>query len=99
MALKLEFWPEHDGGPLWSRDGATIDLNSLPLSRGLREQLTRWNGQYDDNKLPTGRSRDEAWLRQGERLLRAVRHELVGYEVIVHEDWWGEPGLPFPGSR
>jgi hypothetical protein len=46
--------------------------------------------------LPVGGHGDDRWLAEGQALLRAVRAALDGqYEVIVHEDWWDEPGMDF----
>jgi hypothetical protein len=92
----IEFWPEYGGaGPLWSPDGTSLDLDALPLTPGLRDRLRRWNSDYDDEKLPTGGSGDADWLGEGRRLLSEVRQALDGVDVVVHEDWWAEPGEPF----
>lgn len=50
MSQVVEFWPEYNGGPLWSDDGNSIDLASLPLSDGLRSRLLAWQPARADAK-------------------------------------------------
>lgn len=90
MPTVLEFWPEYDGGPLWSPEGQTVELASLGLPRELVARLNAWNARYDDAKLPfEGNDRD--WLNEGVSLLAELRSELGhDYEVMVTEPWWGE---------
>ena len=94
---RLEFWPEYgEGGPLWERRGEGVDLSTLALSDDLRRRLVRWNAAYSDDKLPVEGAGDTEWLAQGANLLAEVRRALgPDHEVITHEDWWGEPGVPF----
>jgi hypothetical protein len=90
MARVLEFWPEYNSGPLWSPDGADVDLESLGLPTDLVERLRHWNARYDDSKLPFERD-DVGWLNEGTALLGEVRMALgSAYEVVVTEPWWGE---------
>ena len=93
MATALEFWPEYNGGPLWTQDGKTADLSTLELSPELRNRLTGWNSKYEDSKLPF-EANDSEWLDEGTTLLHDVRSELgSAYEIVVTEPWWGEePG-------
>lgn len=44
----IEFWPDYGQGPLWSPDGETVDPASLGLPDDLVQQLSLWNGSYDD---------------------------------------------------
>lgn len=87
----LEFWPDYGAGPLWAEGGKVVDLASLGLPRELIEELVIWNRGYAEEKLPLEGSGDEAWLREGERLLRRTRAALGrGVSVVVTEPWWGE---------
>jgi hypothetical protein len=96
MPIRLEFWPDYgEQGPLWSA-GKSVDLQSLPLPADLRNQLSTWNQAYEEARLPIDGPGDDEYLHEGQRLLSEVRRSLDGqYEVIVHEEWWGESGLPF----
>ena len=90
MRRVLEFWPEYNSGPLWSDDGQSIDLDSLPLSSELRDRLRHWNARYDDSLLPFDQN-DTEWLVEGRCLLTDTRASLgESYEVVVTEPWWGE---------
>lgn len=96
----IEFWPEHGSGPLWTDDGRSVDLGSVPLSHELRDRLRRWNARYDDSLLPFERN-DTDWLAEGRMLLADTRASLGdGYDVIVTEPWWDEePDPSAPPSR
>jgi hypothetical protein len=87
----LEFWPDYDAGPLWAEDGKAVDLRSLGLPRELIDELTIWNSQYAEEKLPLDGDGDLSWVSEGERLLRRTR-DVVGPDisVVVTEPWWGE---------
>lgn len=90
----LEFWPEYDGGPIWSPDGRSADLDLLPLSNDLRERLRAWNARYDDANLPFEQNAVD-WLAEGRSLLGEVRAALgEAYEVVVTEPWWREEPDP-----
>jgi hypothetical protein len=93
---RLEFWPDYSApSPLWAC-GKPVDLQSLPLPEDLRDRLSSWNAAYEESKLPMDGGGDEEYLQGGRQLLKQVRESLGDtYEVIAHEDWWGEPGLPF----
>ena len=97
LVRRLEFWPEYGKtGPLWEGRGQPVDLSTLGLSADLRERLARWNEVYSDDKLPVEGGGDAEWLAQGAGLLVELRTALgADVEVVTHEDWWGEPGLPF----
>lgn len=96
MTNRLEFWPDYGAeSPLWS-DGKAVDLESLPLSVDLKHRLSTWNRGYEESKLPINGTGDDEYLQEGKRLLDELRRTLDGHcSVIVHEDWWGEAGLPF----
>jgi hypothetical protein len=86
----VEFWPEYNGGPLWSDDGKSVDLAALPLSHDLRSRLMAWNARYDDSKLPF-ETNDAAWLAEGKALLAETRHAVNdSITVVVTEPWWDE---------
>lgn len=88
--MQLEFWPDYGPGPLWEQ-GKPADLRSLGLPRELAKQLTSWNSQYEENKLPLDGLGDDGWVAEGAYLLRKVRLALgAGYNVVVTEPWWGE---------
>ena len=90
MPTLVEFWPEYDGGPLWSEDGKTVEPTSLGLAPDLSGRLAAWNARYDDSKLPFEQN-DREWLDEGARLLTEVRVALGSdYELAVNEEWWGE---------
>ncbi|MFP5487625.1 MAG: hypothetical protein ACLGHQ_04895 [Acidimicrobiia bacterium] len=90
MPIRLEFWPEYNGGPLWSEDGATVEPTSIGLSGEMAGRLLAWNAGYDDDRLPFAKD-DREWLNEGARLLAEVRSALgADYEVVVTEEWWGE---------
>ena len=93
----LEFWPDYSGrGPLWDASGLQVDLDSLGLDRTFVESVRRWIDRYDDSRLPIDGDGDSAWLGEGRGILDAFRRALAArYEVVTHEDWWGEPGQPF----
>lgn len=87
----LEFWPDYGGGPLWTSEGAPVDLSALPLGDDLRRSLVDWNAAYTEECIPVEGPGDPDWLRQGTLLLKRVRHALApGQEVVVTEPWWGE---------
>jgi hypothetical protein len=98
---RLEFWPDYGAGsPLWNSAGKAVDLQSLPLTDDLRSRLAALSAAYEESKLPIEGSGDEEYLKAAQRLLSEVRQALDGqYEVVVHEDWWGKPGLPFDQPR
>jgi hypothetical protein len=57
----IEFWPEYGRkGPLWTRDGRSVDLASMPISDDLRARLTAWNAAYEDAKTPGDGDGDES---------------------------------------
>jgi hypothetical protein len=92
----MEFWPDYgEQGPLWSLAGEPVDLDTVPLTPSLRDRLRSWNRLYADEKLPVDGGGDGGWIEEGRLLLAEVRRALGGVEVVVHEDWWGEPGEPF----
>ncbi|MEQ1872169.1 MAG: hypothetical protein ABL953_00450 [Ilumatobacteraceae bacterium] len=92
--MELEFWPEYNSGPLWSLDGQSIALESLPLPHLLRERLIEWNSRYDDSLLPF-EDNDVPWLAEGRALLTETRIALAGdYRVTVTEPWWDELSDP-----
>lgn len=77
-------------------------MESVILPDDLRQRLASWNSRYDDSKLSVEGGGNEDYLKEGRKLLAELRHAVADrYDVIVHEDWWGEPGLPFrqPGWR
>lgn len=87
----VEFWPDYGPGPLWTDDGKPADLTLLGMRRDLVEQVTAWNAAYEESKVPLEGAGDEAWLREGRRLLHEVRAALgAEYRVVVTEPWWGE---------
>lgn len=89
--MMLEFWPDYGSGPLWTEDGKAADLRSLGLPEELAEQLTVWNSQYAEDKVPLEGSGDSAWLGEGVSLLRRTRDALGSdFQVVVTEPWWGE---------
>jgi len=83
----LEFWPEYNGGPLWSTDGRTVEPETLGLRPGLCEALRLWNARFDDSKLPF-ETHDRQWIDEGVRLLADVRAALRDVDLIVTEPWW-----------
>jgi hypothetical protein len=92
----LEFWPEHGGGPLWSRDGKPVDLSALPVPPDLTKRVAEWTERYNDERLPSAPN-DEEWLAEGRTLLGELRQALgEKYDVIVTEPWWGEKPLEPP---
>lgn len=89
--MLLEFWPDYGPGPLWTEDGKAVSAQSLGLPDELAEQLTLWNTQYAEEKVPIEGSGDSAWLRAGASLLRRTRDALgPDFQVVVTEPWWGE---------
>jgi len=96
MTERLEFWPDYGApSPLWNA-GQAVDLQSLLLPEDLRNRLSSWNAAYEESKVPIDGTGDQQYLTEGHQLLNEVRQCLDGrYEVVTHEDWWGEPGLPF----
>lgn len=89
----IEFWPDYGQGPLWSPDGTPVDPASLGLPDDLVQQLSLWNGSYDDDKLPIEGAGDPAWLAEGRLLLQHVRAAVgPAVRVVVTEPWWGEAG-------
>ncbi len=36
----LEFWPEYDSGPFWTERGESVDLASVGLPAGPKEQAS-----------------------------------------------------------
>ena len=88
----LEFWPDYSGrGPLWDAAGQKVELDSLGLDRTFVDRLRGWLDLYDDSRLPIEGDGDSGWLREGRAILDVLRQALVGrYEVVTHEDWWGE---------
>jgi hypothetical protein len=96
VTVVLEFWPEYGGGPLWTEMGQSVDLSNLEVSTDLKTQLSTWNLEYDDSKLPF-ETNDVQWLEAGKELLARLRNELGGdYQVIVTEPWWGEVPVDYP---
>ena len=86
----LEFWPEHEGGPLWRSDGSSIDLDSLRLPGDLRQRLAEWNKKYEDSLLPF-EGNDLGWLSNGRDLLAELRATLANdFEIVVTEPWWDD---------
>ncbi len=80
--------------------GRQSTFNRLPLPEDLRNRLSSWNAAYEESKLPIDRTGDQQYLTEGHQLLNEVRQCLDGqYQVVTHEDWWGEPGLPFDQPR
>jgi hypothetical protein len=100
MTGRLKVWPDYGApSPLWD-GGEAVNLQSLPLPEDFRNRLSSLNAAYEESKVPIDATGDQQYLTEGQRLLNEVR--LDGqYEVVTHEDWWGEPGLPFdqPGRR
>ncbi len=91
MPEALEFWPEYEGGPLWTEQGVSMDLETLLLAECLQDRITAWSRLYGDNKLPIEGPGDELWRDEGRRLLAELREALDGrYEVVATEAWWGE---------
>lgn len=87
----LEFWPEYEGGPLWTEQGASVDLDELGLPVGLEDRVVAWSRLYADDKLPMDGPGDERWLDDGRRVLAELREALQGrYEIVVTEPWWGD---------
>ena len=91
MVRRLEWWPEHVGGPIWD-SAKSVSPEELGLAPDLIERLARWNASYGDNRLPIDGPGDPAWLQEGADLLREVRVALgERVEVVVTEPWWGVP--------
>jgi len=87
----LEFWPDYGPGPLWSKQGHVVDLAALGLSQTLVEEVSAWNAEYAEDKVPLEGPGDETWLRQGREILYRLRNVLgAEYRVEVTEPWWGE---------
>lgn len=94
--VPLLLMADYMADPLWTRTSSglgecSISLESLPLSRRLREQLRAWAARYDarlhtDNKWQS--QEDEAlWLSDGRALLTSVREELgPDYDVQYFEE-------------
>ena len=75
---------------MWSPEGTSADLDSLPVSGALRGRLIRWNSSYSEDRLPF-ESNDTEWLALGRTLLRELRAELgPEYSIATTEPWWDE---------
>ena len=68
MPTVLEFWPECNGGPIWTTNGKTVDPRSLELC----DALYSWNAKYGDSLLPF-ETNDREWLDEGVQLLARTR--------------------------
>ena len=94
---QLEFWPEHDAGPLWDARGRAVDPAALGLPAGLVARLEAFTATYAEDRLPVDGRGDPAYLALGAQLLHDVRAALEGrWDVVVTEPWWS-PEPPAPG--
>jgi hypothetical protein len=85
----LEFWPDYAGAILWEA-GQPVSLDVLPIPPSLRDEARAWVQEYDDSKLPWQATRDEAWIRRGSEILKALQEALEpqGITVEPNEDYW-----------
>jgi hypothetical protein len=90
MTVPLILMADYFADPVWHRsaDGAgaarsgMVDLDSLPLTAALKQQLRAWARRHDDELLPTEQCQwsspdvEAAWIAQGQVLLELLRTEL-----------------------
>jgi hypothetical protein len=89
---------DYRADPLWRRYESreskrvmSLDLNSLPLSPELKQQLRAWAARFDA-LAETGyewlsADHERQWVTDGRALLEPVRQELgPGYDVIYFAD-------------
>lgn len=94
MPTRIEFWPDYGAeSPLWL-DGNEVDLKTLPLQAEVEQRLRAFAAAYQEDRIPGEEGDgDPRYLAEGAELLAVIRDQLgAEYEVIVTEDWWGEPG-------
>jgi hypothetical protein len=95
---RLEFWPEHDAGPLWDADGRPATGDHLGLPPELVGRLEAFTAAYAEERLPIDGAGDQDYLAFGAHLLADVRAALAGrFVVVVTEPWWA-PVSPPPAA-
>lgn len=84
----LRVFPDYSADPVWADDGM-VDLDSLPISEGLRTDLRAWAREWE-RLIGVRESRFRivdkaayaAWVRLGRVLAARLRTELgSGFEV------------------
>ena len=91
--VRLVFMPDFGADPLWRRlpphrEFVVVDLERLPLSGALKDDVRAWARRHDELQDPPGPLRGSeqdltAWVATGRELLARLRAELAPhYEVV-----------------
>jgi hypothetical protein len=93
--VKLKLMPDYGCFPLWWVDHpqglvGDVDPETLPLTPATRARLLAWAKSYDESldwddpaaTKPLPRAELDAFKREGLALLKKLREELTGYEVV-----------------
>jgi hypothetical protein len=82
--------------PVWAKDGMERDVQDLPVSQSLRDELQRWYQAFQDS-TPEGDEDDgrshassfdlKAFSKWGLVLARRVKAELPHWTVIYADEW------------
>jgi len=92
---KIRLMPDYGCFPLWNLGGMpyALDENSLPLSRSLLTDITRWAQEYDntlnqEDPLSSGFTmpeKEDDFVRRGASLAHRLHSELGGGTVIEYK--------------
>ncbi len=93
----LRVFPDHHADPVWD-DGGMVDLDRLPISGGLRDDLRSWArewedllGVYEHRYAVLDEAAHEAWRRHGRTLAVRLQAELGDRHRVEYRDWDAPP--------
>jgi hypothetical protein len=89
----LRVFPDHHADPVWD-DGGMVDLDHLPISGGLRDDLRSWARQWEDllgvrdqRYAVVDDAAHAAWRRRGRALALWLQAELGDGHRVEYRDW------------